>query len=170
MRPSRAQAPRKLMLRLLSVRLAQLLWLTVILAAPSPSAPVYVSAAPSPTLHVSFRRMSVASAEIWDLTVSSITPWPPAVNGSLPTGVVTSPYSATLNVLYGVPPFTMNIDGPLPDNVTASLSGSTITFSTALGGLLTVGSYPINITITVSRWRSDVFVDKLVVLHQAVAS
>jgi large repetitive protein len=52
----------------------------------------------------------------------------PVISGTLPNGNVDVPYSGTLTVTGGVPPFTWNITG-LPATLTFASSGSTVTIS-----------------------------------------
>jgi large repetitive protein len=52
----------------------------------------------------------------------------PVISGTLPNGNVDVPYSGTLTVTGGVPPFTWNITG-LPATLTFAFSGNTVTIS-----------------------------------------
>lgn len=87
-------------------------------------------------------------ADIWDLVAAAAVDIPPPrINGTLRDGNSTSPYSASLDIVDGLPSFNVtNSSGWLPPGIEMSYAGSVITFA---GQPTTAGSYSFTILVVV---------------------
>jgi large repetitive protein len=87
----------------------------------------------------------VAQTATYSITVNPGITFSPA-GGPLAQAVVNTPYSATVTLAGGVPPYTATLTtGSLPAGITMALSGSTITFS---GTPTATGTSNFTVTIT----------------------